>query len=93
MVETDGNTKSPAASPDEIGDPGIGVGQAAGKGASSTEAKLWQLRRDIARLREDVAAIAQSRAAKAAGLVRRNPWSAMAAALCVGVCLGRRTHR
>jgi ElaB/YqjD/DUF883 family membrane-anchored ribosome-binding protein len=89
MVETDGNTKSPAASPDETG---IGVGQAAREDGSSTEAKLWQLRRDIARLREDVAAIAESRAAKAAGLVRRNPWSAMAAAVCVGVCLGRRTH-
>lgn len=89
MVETDGKTKS-AAAPDETG---IGVGQAAGKDASSTEAKLWQLRRDIARLREDVAAIAESRAAKAAGLVRRNPWSAMAAAVCAGVCLGRRTHR
>jgi ElaB/YqjD/DUF883 family membrane-anchored ribosome-binding protein len=92
MVETDGNMKSPTSAPDEIGGAGIGVGQAAGKHASSTEAKLWQLRRDVARLREDVAAIAESRAAKAAGLVRRNPWSAMAAAVCVGVCLGRRTH-
>lgn len=93
MVETDGNMKSPAAAPDEIGDPGIGIEGKAGEDAAGREAKLWQLRRDIARLREDVGAIAQSRAAKASELVRRNPWSAMAAALCVGVCLGRRTHR
>lgn len=92
MVETDGKAKS-AAAPDETGDPGIGVEQATGKHGSSTEAKLWQLRRDIARLREDVATIAESRAAKAAGLVRRNPWSAVAVAVCAGICLGRRTHR
>ena len=93
MVETHGNLKSPAAGPDEIGDPGISGEDKAGEDASTFEAKLWQLRRDIAKLREDVGAIAQARAAKASERVRRSLWSAMAAALCVGVCLGRRTHR
>jgi hypothetical protein len=92
MVETHGNMKSPAAAPDEIGDPGIGIEDNAGEDAAGREAKLRQLRRDIARLREDVAAITRSRSVEATKLVRRNPWSAMAAALCVGICLGRRQH-
>jgi ElaB/YqjD/DUF883 family membrane-anchored ribosome-binding protein len=93
MVEPQSGNASPAAAPDKIGAPGIGGEDAAGKDATSRASQLWRLRQDIAKLREDVAAIAQSRAVKAAGLVRRKPWSAMAAALCVGICLGRRSLR
>lgn len=94
MVETHGTMKSPAAAPDEIGDPGIGIEDRAGaERAASFETKLGQLRREIAKLREDVGTIAQSPAAKASELMRRRPWSAIAAALCVGIYLGRGMHR
>ncbi|MGK9171447.1 hypothetical protein KXR53_34490 [Inquilinus limosus] len=94
MVETHGSMKSPASAPDESGDPGIGVEDKAGTDdAANFETKLSQLRRDIAKLREDVGAISQSPAVKASELMQRRPWSAMAAALCVGVYLGRRMHR
>lgn len=93
MGETDGKMKSAAAGPDEIRDPGLGIEDSAGEDAGSREAKLWQLRRDIAGLREDVAAITRVGATKATGLVRRNPWSAIVAALCAGIYLGRRGLR
>jgi len=90
MIESHGNTKSPAAGPDEIDDPGIGIEDKPGEDAAGREAMVRQLRQDIARLREDIAAIAQSRVDKGMGLVRRNPWPAIGAAVCVGICLGRR---
>lgn len=92
MVETNGDTRPAAAVANGTGDSGTAE-KAAGEAAPGVEAQLWQLRRDIARLREDVAAMARSRAAKARRLVRRNPWPAMAAALCAGLCLGRRVLR
>jgi len=90
MVESHGNTKSPAAGPDEIDDPGVGIEDKHGEDAVGREAEVRQLRQDIARLQEDIAAIAQSRTDKAMGLVRRNPWPAIGAAVCVGICMGRK---
>lgn len=56
------------------------------------EADLRALREDVARLGETVAAMAQARANAIDEAVRRNPWSAVVAAVCVGFCLGLKTR-
>jgi ElaB/YqjD/DUF883 family membrane-anchored ribosome-binding protein len=65
-------------------------------GSNSTrrdvEADLRALREDVSRLGETVASMAQARASALDEAVRRNPWSAVVAAVCVGFCLGLRAR-